>query len=393
MKKSPEKFQTGNITLLSLSHLIHDVYGSFLAPVLPLIIEKMSINYTLAGMLSLFQRLPNLMNPFIGLLADKIQMRYLVILCPAITAVAMSLIGVAPSYFVLAILLLVAGTSGALYHVPSPVMVKKLSGLQTGKGMSFYMMGGEIARTLGPLTILGAVTIWGLEGTWKLIPFGLLASLLLWWRLHNVKVRDDVKRIESPTHPWKALKKLLPFFAVITGYMFFRALLKSSMSTFLPTFLTGEGGSLWSAGISLSIFQLAGAAGTLVAGTASDKIGRKKALAIMAISTPIAMFAFLQSSGAMSIVFLICTGLLIFGSTPVLLAMVQDTETNHPAFINGIYMTLNFTMSSLAVFLSGMLADFMGLEKMFYVATGLSIISLLFIFFIPERKKQKIIDD
>lgn len=389
MKMKKGEFQTGNVVLLSISHLIHDIYGSFLAPILPLIIDKLSINYTLAGMLSLFQRLPSLINPFIGLLADRIQMRYLVILCPAITAVAMSLIGVAPSYFVLATLLVVAGISSALYHVPSPVMVKKVSGELTGRGMSFYMLGGEIARTLGPLTILGAVTIWGLEGTWKLIPFGLTASVILWWRLHNIAVRKDVKRIEKPKHPWRALKNLIPFFAAITGYMFFRALLKSSMSTFLPTFLTGEGGSLWSAGISLSIFQLAGAAGTFVAGTASDKIGRKKALAIMAVSTPLAMFAFLQTSGVLSIAFLIVTGLLIFGSTPVMLAMVQDTETDHPAFINGIYMTLNFTMSSLAVFLAGFLADIMGLEKMFYTATGLSVLSLIFIFIIPEIKKNE----
>jgi FSR family fosmidomycin resistance protein-like MFS transporter len=387
MKSKTGKFQTGNVILLSISHLVHDIYGSFLAPILPLIIEKLGINYTLAGMLSLFQRLPSLINPFIGLLADRIQMRYLVILCPAITAMAMSFIGVAPSYFVLATLLLVAGLSSALYHVPSPVMVKKVSGELTGRGMSFYMLGGEMARTLGPLTILGAVTIWGLEGTWKLMPFGLAASLILWWRLHNIQVREDVKRIESPEHPWRALKKLIPFFAAITGYMFFRALLKSSMSTFLPTFLTGEGGTLWEAGIVFSIFQLAGAAGTFVAGTASDKIGRKRALAIMAITTPLAMLAFLQTEGVLSIIFLVTTGLLIFGSTPVMLAMVQDTETDHPAFINGIYMTLNFTMSSLAVFLAGFLADMVGLEKMFYAATGLSVLSLIFIFIIPQGEK------
>ena len=386
MKSKTGKFQTGNVILLSISHLIHDIYGSFLSPILPLIIEKLGINYTLAGMLSLFQRLPSLINPFIGILADRIQMRYLVILCPAITAVAMSLIGVAPSYFVLATMLLVAGLSSALYHVPSPVMVKKVSGELTGRGMSFYMLGGEMARTLGPLTILGAVTIWGLEGTWKLMPFGLAASLILWWRLHNIQVREDVKRIESPVHPWRALKKLLPFFAAITGYMFFRALLKSSMSTFLPTFLTGEGGTLWEAGIVFSVFQLAGAAGTFVAGTASDKIGRKRALAIMAITTPLAMLAFLQTDGILSIIFLVTTGLLIFGITPVMLAMVQDTDTDHPAFINGIYMTLNFTMSSLAVFLAGFLADLVGLEKMFYAATGLSVLSLIFIFIIPQGK-------
>ncbi|MDD3010802.1 MAG: MFS transporter [Bacteroidales bacterium] len=390
MKKKPSTFQRGNVILLSVSHLIHDIYGSFLAPILPLLIEKLGMNYTMAGMLSLFQRFPSFIAPFVGLLADRIQLRYLVILCPAITAVAMSLIGLAPSYYILATLLLIAGISSALYHVPSPVMVRKVSGEATGQGMSFYMLGGELARTLGPLTILGAVTLWELVGTWKLIPFGLTASALLWWRLHHVRVREDIIKKEAPSHPWKALRKLVPFFATITGYMFFRALLKSSMSTFLPTLLTGEGGTLWSAGLSLAIFQLAGAAGTLITGTASDKIGRKKALLIMAIATPLMMFAFLNTTGVLNILALIGTGLLIFGSTPVLLAMVQETNTSHASFINGVYMTLNFAMSSTAVFLAGWMADIMGLNQMFNLATALSLISLIFIIFIPNTPKTKI---
>ena len=388
MKQENKRFQTGNVILLSITHLLHDIYGSFLAPILPLLIEKLGIGYTLAGMLSLFQRFPSFINPFIGLLADRVKMRYLVIVCPAITAVAMSLIGLAPTYYILATLLFIAGISSALYHVPSPVMVKKVSGNLTGKGMSFYMLGGEIARTLGPITILGAVTLWGLEGTWKLIPFGLLASLILWWRLHNIPVQQDIKSINKPENPLKMLRGLLPFFIIITGYMFFRALLKSSMSTFLPTLLTGEGSTLWSAGISLAIFQFAGAVGTFISGTASDRIGRKTALIIMAVSTPISMLAFLHTTGLFSIVFLITTGLLIFGSTPVLLAMVQDTETDRPAFINGVYMTINFTMSSSAVLLSGMIADLIGLDRMFNLAAWISLLSLVFIFFIPKKYLQ-----
>ena len=52
--------------------------------------------------------------------------------------------------------------------------------------MSFYMIGGEIARTLGPLIILGAISIWGLEGSIKLLPFAILASVIIYIKLKNV---------------------------------------------------------------------------------------------------------------------------------------------------------------------------------------------------------------
>jgi len=49
----------------------HDIFTSFLAPLLPLIIQKLGLSLTLAGSLAAFQQLPSLINPFLGLLADR----------------------------------------------------------------------------------------------------------------------------------------------------------------------------------------------------------------------------------------------------------------------------------------------------------------------------------
>ena len=46
------RFQTGKIMALSIAHFIHDVYSSFLSPLLPLLIEKLSLTLTQAGFLS-----------------------------------------------------------------------------------------------------------------------------------------------------------------------------------------------------------------------------------------------------------------------------------------------------------------------------------------------------
>ena len=108
---STKTFQTGQIVTLSVSHFIHDVYSSFLAPLLPLLIEKLSMSLTQAGFLSTIMQVPALLNPYIGSLADRISVRYFIILAPAMTAIPMSLIGLAPSYGVLLILLFIAGIS------------------------------------------------------------------------------------------------------------------------------------------------------------------------------------------------------------------------------------------------------------------------------------------
>ena len=156
--KNKKKFQFGNVLTVSFAHLSHDIYSAFLAPLLPLLISKLGITLSMAGLLDVTRKLPSLFNPFVGLIADRVCVRYFIIITPAITGIAMSLLGIASSYPILLILLFVAGISNTLFHVPSPVMIKHVSAEQVGKGMSYYMLGGELARTLGPLLITAAIS-------------------------------------------------------------------------------------------------------------------------------------------------------------------------------------------------------------------------------------------
>ena len=379
-----KKFQTGNVLLISISHLLHDIYSSFLAPILPLLIEKLSLSYSLVGLLTIIQRLPSLLNPFVGLLADKMQVRYLIIITPAVTAVVMSLLGSAPTFTVLAILLFVMGLSAALFHVPAPVMIRKISGAKTGKGMSFYMLGGEIARTLGPLIILGAVSIWGLEGTYKLIPFGLLASVILYFRLRKIKISEDMRSNKMGVGIRKTISNLIPFFVVLSGIVFFRAFMKSALSTFLPTYFTVQGESLWAGGIALAVLQFAGAIGTLFSGSISDRIGRKSTLIIISIASPVLMWLFTFSNDLFTIPLLVIMGFFLFASGPALLALVQDRSNERPSLINGIFLTISFSASSITIMLVGLLGDKFGLELTFRIAALIALMAIPFTLMLKE---------
>ena len=62
-EKKSESFQAGNVLVLSFAHFVHDVYSGFLAPLLPSLIEKLSMNLTQAGLLGTMMQLPVLLNP------------------------------------------------------------------------------------------------------------------------------------------------------------------------------------------------------------------------------------------------------------------------------------------------------------------------------------------
>jgi FSR family fosmidomycin resistance protein-like MFS transporter len=387
MKKQKE-FQVKNVILISIAHFVHDTYGAFLAPIVPLLKTKLGINNTLVSLMFVAQQIPALLNPFIGIIADNLKIRYLVILAPAVTTICMSLLGVSPYYIVIIILLFVMGLSSAAFHVPTPVLIKKISGDRIGKGMSFYMLGGEAARTIGPLIIVAAVEVWGLEGTFKLIPFGLLASLILFFRLKNINISKDIKKDKSLKGIKETFKEHLPFFVLIAGIMLFRGFMKTSISSFLPTYLDEKGGSLWLGGISLSIFEFAGAIGAYLAGTYSDKIGRIRMLTIIIFVSPILMLLFISAEGVMMFPLLLLLGFFIISSTPVLLALVMDIDSEHQAFLSGVFMFIVFVSSSFTSLFVGILSDYIGLIETYKVASILAFLAIPFVIILGKKFKH-----
>ncbi|MEN8202877.1 MAG: MFS transporter [Bacteroidota bacterium] len=382
MKKSRDGFQKGRVFSISAAHFVHDCYTSFLAPALPLIIDKLGISYGMTGLLAVIQRIPSLFNPFIGIIAERPVMRYMVVFSPALTALFMSLIGIAPAYVFLAIILFFSGISSTLWHIPTPVMVKQLSGSRTGKGMSYYMVGGELARTAGPMIILGVISWWGLEGTWKMMPLGFVASFVLYLNFKNAKFKPaSSSRQHQEGSYWKIFLRFGAAFALTGGYTFFQAGMKASLTYYLPTFLTSMGNSLHYSELALTVIQLAGAAGALFAGTFSDKIGRNRTLFIISLATPLLTLLFLNLEGFWIFPVLLPLGFFLFAPTSVMLATVQDLATEKKAFVNSIYMTLNFFVSVMVYPVVGSIIDRAGFIPTFraiaFLGFGAALVVLL----------------
>jgi FSR family fosmidomycin resistance protein-like MFS transporter len=147
-----------------------------------------------------------------------------------------------------------------------------------------------------------------------------------------------------------------------------------SLTTYLPTFMNLEGASLWVAGASLSILELAGVGGALLSGTFSDRLGRKPILLVMAALSFLMMLLFLNVEGFWQIPVLLVLGFTALSPQPVYLALVQDHVPNNRAVGNGLYMSMNFLVRSLVVVLIGWAGDSFELRNAFL---GSAIISLL----------------
>lgn len=374
------EFQAEQVLTIAGGHFVHDVYSAFLAPLLPLIIEKMSLSLTLAGSLSAFMQLPAILTPFIGHLADKYNLRYLVIITPALTATAMSAMGLAPNYWTLALILLLSGLSSAIFHAPAPAMVGQISGRRVGKGMSWFMGGGELARTVGPLVAVWAVSAWALEGMFRVVVIGWATSAILFWRLRDIPVGARKNgSLQS------ILPKLRTLFLPLLIIQFFRMFMVVCMTTYLPTYMNLNGATLFLAGASLSILELAGFVGALSGGTLSDRLGRKPLLMGVTILAPMLMIAFLNVSGWLLVPVLLSYGFVSISAGPVFLALIQDNFPENRAVSNGIYISMNFLLRSLVMIFVGMAGDALGLQAAFMGSALLSLLGLIGILMLPAE--------
>ncbi len=382
-----EGFQTDRVAIISAGHAVHDTYTAFLPPLLPAFIESMSLAKAEAGALSVFQQAPSLIQPLVGYVADRVSLRYLVILTPAVSATAMSLLGVAPSYAVLAMMLLVAGLSSATLHAVAPVIAGRLSGNRLGRGMGFWMVGGELGRTLGPLVIAAYLFFWPDDlshSPWLMIG-GWLASLLLFVQLRNVEGRPP--RSEQGV-PWRQVLSIMgPLLIPLSGIILVRSFMSSALTTYLPTFLAEEGAELWLAGISLSVLEAAGVVGALLGGSLSDRLGRRVVLLVSLLATPLLMFLFMVVSGWLRFPLLLAMGFVGLSVTPVIMALVQESCPQNRALANGIYMSLSFVIRSGVVVLVGAMSDMWGMRLAFVACALVQLLALPLLLLLPKRKR------
>ncbi len=377
-----ERFHTPGVLTVVSGHAMHDTYTAFLPPLLPVLIEKFALSNSQAGLLNVFMQWPSLAQPFIGYLADHVNLRYLVIFAPAISAAAMSLLGIAPSYAVLALLLIVVGFSAAGLHAVGPVIIGNLSGRSLGRGMGMWMVGGGLGYTVGPLLIVAALGLVKLEGTPWLMAGGILASAVLYVRLRNVSSQTNGG---AQTRPWRqAFRALRPVMIPVIGITVVRSFMASALGTFLPTFLKSEGSGLWFAGAALSIFEAAGMVGSLGAGSLSDRMGRRRILAVaMALASPL-MAAFLLARGAARLPILVALGICALSIMPVMMALLQENFRENRALVNGIYLGLSFLTNAGATVILGALADGFSMRTAFAVSAAVPLLGLPLVWLLPK---------
>jgi FSR family fosmidomycin resistance protein-like MFS transporter len=382
-KTSMDEFHLSEVVTVASAHGAHDTYFSFLPTILPLLIQNLSLNTTLAGMLTVFNQIPNLLQPFIGHIADRRNLKWLVILAPTFSGILVTLVGVAPSFGVAGLLMFLAGFSSAGFHAIAPAMVGSRSGKMVGRGMGFFMVGGELGFGIGPLLVVAVIGALTLRGLPWLMTLGMLFSLILYFRLRNVStVRHAQAEAGLPIR--QALAEMKSVMLPILAITFITAFLIANIVNYLPTFMSREGMSFLIAGASLSVVELGGTAGALLMGLFSDRVGQRNVIFWGILISTLLSLGFLFLHGWLQIVTLIGIGLTVFVANPAFLSIVQTRSARNRSLANGLYMSSSFILRSIVVVMVGWLADQFGMRAVFAGSAAVSLLALPLVFLLPK---------
>src|ERR1043166_8993550 len=371
--EAANQLQRSRLILVTLGHFLNDSYGSFFAPILPVLIEKFSLSLTAAsGLASIPSITSALFQPLYGMASDRIRGRFFIILGPLMSVVCMGCLGVVPHAFLVALLLLLAGLGSAAFHPQAVAAAGTVSGARRGLGIAVFTFGGSLGFAVGPLAIIGAVHFLGLDRSYYIILPGLLGVLVLLVALRVPAGRTD----RTYTVPLiEAFKGVQGPMALLFTVAVLRELTRLVIATFLPIVAAMQGRSLVAGGLTLALFSLAGALGGMVGGALSDGWGRQKIIAGSGLLCVPFLYGVLHTDGFLALVCLALGAGTLSGANSVVIAMAQELVPARAGTASSLVMGLGWGVAGILLMGFGSLAEVIGIPRALDLAITLPLLA------------------
>ena len=372
------------IFALFLIHFIGDFFQSFIRPLLPVMANKFELSLAQVGLITgIATFMAFLIQPLFGYLADRYATRLILLIGSFAGAICIPMVGLAPYFWIVLLLIGLGSISSAVYHPTAAGMVSVYAGRRTGLAMSLFGLGGILGFTLGPIVCSGYVTFMGLRRLPILTVFGLLVFMILFIMIPTADVDDHHHSDffntlkESLGEAWKPV-------LLVWSIAFFRAFVEQSFLTFIPVLTAAEGYSLVSVGGIVSMFTVGGSISALICGHLVDRIGFKPVYFFsFALSSP-SLLLFINADGRQIYPLAMLSGFFLLATLFPAVALAQKIAPRGRSLVSSIIMGLGMGTAGLMMPLTGMIADAFGIRTVLAFVGLIPLAALLLIRHLPE---------
>jgi len=294
----PNTFNLKILLLLSFGHLVTDIYQGALPAILPFLKSKLSLSYTMAGVLLMAANFTSsILQPLFGHFSDKKEKAWLLPLGCLAAGLGLSLASLPDSYGYLLLLVVVSGLGVAAYHPEGYKTASFFTGERAATGMSVFSVGGNLGMALGPLFSLGVIAYLGFAGLPLMLVFSLLFLVLLSFQWGYLRSAQPLST-ENQTPEASGLPGAYLALFLVIATVVMRSWIQLGLMTYIPFYFIEhlKGDPLYS-GKLVTAFLLGGVAGTIFGSMLADRWGHKAYLVYSLLATSLLAPLILLATG------------------------------------------------------------------------------------------------
>jgi FSR family fosmidomycin resistance protein-like MFS transporter len=372
------------VALISTAHVVNDAYQGVVPALLPFLVAERHYTYAAVSGLTLAATvLSSVAQPAFGWWTDRRSRRWMVPAGILTAASGVACAGLFSSYLLTWLVIAVSGLGIAAFHPEAARQARQAAG-NSNRAMSVFVLGGNAGFALGSLMTAPVLLLAGLRGTVLLIVPALVMVAILVTRHTADGVRAGKRRAAAlPTgrDDWPAFLKLT-LVVVVRSILFF------GLTSFLALYLIRElGASPAVGGASLTVFLVAGGAGTLLGGWVADRHGRLMSIRLgFALTAPALAGLVLFTALPVVFIFVALCGVGIFLPFSVFVILGQDYLPNRIGTASGVTIGLAVSIGGLFSPVLGYLADSNGLRFMLSTLIVFPLLALLVTAFMHESR-------
>jgi len=388
------KFNLKILMVLSLGHLVTDIYQSALPAILPFLKENLSLSYTMAGVILMAANFTSsLLQPLFGYLSDRQEKALLLPIGCLCAGVGFSLLSFSSSYALILMLVIVSGFGIASYHPEGYKTAHFFTGEKRATGMAIFSVGGNMGFALGPIISIYIIKYMGFSSLPVIIIPSLVfvAIIIFYWRdISITELKKD--RTAEKVFAQERQKGAYISLSMLIAIVIMRSWTQMGLMTYIPFYYINhlKGDPLY-AGKLVFVFLLGGALGTLGGAPLADRWGHKRYLIISMLFSTLLLPLIFIVDGYMLFVVLGLLGLTLISTFSVTVVMAQQLLPRNLGVASGLMVGFAIGAGGICVTLLGVIADHFGvpaaLESIMIIPLAGFILSMVLRY--PEDSKTR----
>ena len=408
------------LLMVSLGHLLNDMFQAVIPAIYPMIKESLGLSFMQIGAITLTNQITSsLLQPMVGYFSDKHPRPYGLVVGMCFTLTGLLLLSMADSFPLVLLSVAFVGVGSSVLHPESSKVARLASGgakgcasreqsqacldsaeaqpalASIGKGMaqSIFQIGGNVGRAIGPVAVALIVIPHG-QGSIRW--FALLAVVAIWvlarigrWYKKQIMIYGRSKSkfdIENVSH--LSRHQIIVALLVLLVLMFSKDFYTANIQSYLTFYMIDKFGlSVTASQYVLFAFLVSTAVGLLIGGEVGDRYGRKYVIWVSILgSSPFALLL-PYCNLTWTIILVILVGMIMSSAMSAILVYGTELLPGNVGMISGAFFGLSFGLGGIGSAIFGWLADLSSIQYVFQLTAFLPLLGIV-TYFLPNIKEK-----